>query len=252
MTSTFTRRVAVVGRLGAYPAVRLSIPGRRAIAYLALRGRSAPRSLAAAELWPDQLEQQARASLRRAIWQLPKGWITTLDEELVLEAQVDLDEARELAARALAGETLSLGQIGLLSGDLLPGWYEEWAVAAQDNFRLLRVQALEAACRSLSAAGEYALAVQAGMAAVAAEPLRESAAAALVQAHLAEGNRYEALQRHRSFAQLLDQTLGVAPDPSLTANVNGFLPPSSDGSGTLAGRSGKASSSRRRRTRDAT
>jgi hypothetical protein len=34
------RKVAILGRLGVYPMVRLSLPARRLLAYLALQGRA--------------------------------------------------------------------------------------------------------------------------------------------------------------------------------------------------------------------
>ena len=87
---------------------------------------------------------------------------------------------------------------------------------------MLRVQALEAACRTMAAAGSHALATQAGAAAVAAEPLRESAAEALIEAHLAQRNRYEAMLCFRSLAQRLDLELGVSPDPILAQRMMGI------------------------------
>lgn len=206
--------VAIVGRLGVYPMVRLPLPARRILAYLVLRGRIA-RGAAAADLWPDVPDETARANLRRALWHLPRDWVQTVGDELVVDAECDLPRAHQAAARALAGEPLSLEEINLLSNDILPGWNEEWVLSAQEAFRLLRVQALEAACRTMVAAGNCALATQAGAAALAAEPLRESAAFALIEAHLAQHNRYEAAQCFRALAKRLQDELGVPPDPSL-------------------------------------
>jgi DNA-binding SARP family transcriptional activator len=214
-----TRMVAVVGRLGVYPMVRLSLPARRILAYLAIRGQPIERGLAAAELWPDVPDDLARANLRRTLWQTPDGWIGAVGEEIVLDAQTDLVEARRLAGNALDGAPLTLPQIALLSSDILPGWHDEWVIGDQDAFRLLRVQALEAACRSMALNGAHALATQAGAAALNAEPLRESAAEALIDAHLAQRNRYEAAQCFRSLAERLRDELGVGPDPRLTERL---------------------------------
>ena len=57
------------------------------------------------------------------------------------------------------------------------------------------------------------------MAAVAAEPLRESAQRALIRAHLAEGNRSEALRQYRSYESLLRDELGLEPTSDLKALV---------------------------------
>jgi DNA-binding SARP family transcriptional activator len=215
------RRIAIVGRLGVHPMTRLSLPGRRLLAYLALRRQPVPRSLASAQLWPDVGEDAARANLRRSLWHVPRGWIETIGDELVLEAESDLDLAHRVASRALQGEPLALDEIALLSSDVLPGWHEEWALADQDAFHMLRVQALEAACRAMVASGRLDLAIQAGAAAVEAEPLRESAAEALIDAHLMQHNRYQAVQCFRQLAQRLDDELGVEPDPALAARVLG-------------------------------
>lgn len=218
------RMVAVVGRLGVYPLVRLSLPARRLLAFLVLRAQPVSRSVASADLWPDMPDEAGRANLRRALWHLPPGWVSAVGDELVLEAQSDLAQAQRAAARALDGEPLTFEEIDLLSRDILPGWHEEWVLPAHEAFRLLRVQALEAACRTMAASGSHALATQAGAAALAAEPLRESAAEALINAHLAQRNRYEAVQCFRTLAERLRCELGVAPDPSLAERVAGMVP----------------------------
>ena len=216
------RRVAIVGRLGVYPMMRLSLPGRRLLAYLAIRRQPTLRGLASAQVWPDAPDEVGRANLRRALWHVPRGWIVTVGDELVLDAECDLEDAHRVAARALAGEPLSLDEIALLSCDILPGWHEEWVLTEQDAFRMLRVQALEAACRTMVSTGHYGLAVQAGATAVAAEPLRESAAEALIDAHLAQRNRHQAVLCFRRLEQRLDEELGVEPDPSLAERVIGI------------------------------
>jgi DNA-binding SARP family transcriptional activator len=213
------RTIAVVGRLGVAPMVRLSIGGRRLLAYLTVRGCPTARGVAAAALWPDVPDDVARANLRRVLWRVPRGWVVSVDDDLNLDAEADLPQAQAVAARALAGGALTLDEIVLLSADLLPGWHEDWVLAAQDAFRLLRVQALEAACRAMTATGDFHLAAQAGTAAVAAEPLCESAAEGLILAHLAQRNRYQAVRCFRALAARLQDELGVAPDPTLAQRV---------------------------------
>jgi DNA-binding SARP family transcriptional activator len=215
------RAIAIVGRLGVYPMVRLSLPARRILAYLAVRGDAVARQVASAELWPDALEDVGRANLRRALWNAPPGWIAARADELVLQADTDLARAELVAARAIGGEALTFEEIKLLSNDILPGWHEEWLLPDQERFRMVRVQALEAACRTMTGSGQYSLAAQAGAAALMAEPLRESAAEALIDAHLAQRNRYEALRCYRSLAQRLEAELGVLPDPTLAERLAG-------------------------------
>lgn len=216
------RKVGLLGRLGVYPMIKISVPGRRLLAYLAVRGQPVARTAAAADLWLDLPEEVGRANLRRALWHLPRGWIDAIGDELSLDAEIDLVLAERVAARALAGEPLSYDEIVLLSKDILPGWHEEWLASAQDSFRQLRVQALEAACRTMASNGNLALATQAGASALAAEPLCESAAEALIDAHLAQRNRYQAMQCYRALAKRLDVELGVSPDPALARRFDGI------------------------------
>ena len=213
------RRVAVIGGLGMHPIERLSIPARRLLACMALRRVATTRSLISGELWPDVPEETARSNLRRALWHVPPGWISAEGDELILEAETDLNDAAQAAQRALAGETLTVAEITLLSADVLPGWHEEWVLPHQRAFHLLRVQALEAVCRTMSRLGCHALAIQAGSAALSAEPLRESAAEALIEAHLGQRNRFEAVQCFRDLAQRLHDELGVEPDAGLSERV---------------------------------
>jgi len=220
--------IGIVGRLGAYPMVRLSLPARRILAYLAVRGQPVARRVAAADLWPDVPDEVARANLRRGVWHLPAGWVDSVDGELILNARTDLAQAQGAAARALNGEALTFAEITLLTEDILPGWHDEWVLPVQDAFRLLRVQALEAACRTMTASGHLALAIQAGAAALAAEPLCESAAEALIDAHLAQRNRYHAAQCFRSLATHLHRELGVLPNAALSQRLEKI------GLGTLA------------------
>jgi len=99
--------------------------------------------------------------------------------------------------------------------DLLPDWYEEWAVLERERFRQVRLHVLERMCERLTDAGLHALAVLAGLAAVEAEPLRESAHRVVMRAYAAEGNAGEAIRQYRSCRDLLARELGVEPSPQM-------------------------------------
>src|SRR5260370_18507980 len=83
-----------------------------------------------------------------------------------------------------------------LVADVLPDWYEDWVLIEQERFRQLRLHALETLCEQLIAAGRYAVAVDAGMAAVAGEPLPERAQRVLIKAHLCKGKATEAAKQY--------------------------------------------------------
>jgi DNA-binding SARP family transcriptional activator len=87
----------------------------------------------------------------------------------------------------------------------------------RERFHQLRLHALEALCDRLTTAGRYGEAIDAGLAAVTAEPLRESAHRVLIKAHLAEGNQGEADRQYQLCRRLLRDELGVDPSNALRA-----------------------------------
>jgi len=198
--------------------VTVSPNGQRVLAFLALQGPSLLRSYVAGSLWLDSPEERAGGSLRSALWRLNRPGhrlVDAQDERLRLADDVDVDVT---AAVAQAHELLEPEGTGLPSahdvlivGDLLPDWYDDWVAIERERFRQLRVHALEALSVRLVAAERFGEAVEAALAAVNCEPLRESAHRALIRVHLAEGNRAEALAHYRAFRKLLDDELGLEP-----------------------------------------
>jgi SARP family transcriptional regulator, regulator of embCAB operon len=103
----------------------------------------------------------------------------------------------------------------------LPGWYEDWALIEAENWRQLRLHALEAAAGVLADAGRFGEAVGAAQAAVDADPLRESPHAALIAVHLREGNQSEALREFERYRERLRGEFGLEPTPRLRALLPG-------------------------------
>jgi DNA-binding SARP family transcriptional activator len=145
------------------------------------------------------------------------------------EVAVDFHEARALAQRLLApaatqsADDLSPAAIAALSRDLLPGWYEDWVVLESEDWRQLRLHALEALADRLTAVGRFGEAALAARGAIRADPLRESARACLIRVHLTEGNQGEALRQFKRFSHVLQAELGLTPTPQLRKLVNALL-----------------------------
>jgi len=137
-----------------------------------------------------------------------------LAAEVTVDYREAVDYARALLEEAGGGEALDRNP-GCLLRELLPGWWEDWVLVERERFRQLRLHGLEAHCRRLTRAGRFAQAVEAGLAAVAMEPLRESAHRLLISAHLAEGNRAEALRQYRAYQRLLREELALDPSPQI-------------------------------------
>ena len=89
---------------------------------------------------------------------------------------VDIRHAQTLARRLLdpavipKQSDLSSAAVVALSGDLLPGWYDDWVLAEAEDWRQLRLHALEALADRLTAVGCWGQAADAASAAVRAEP----------------------------------------------------------------------------------
>jgi DNA-binding SARP family transcriptional activator len=207
-------------------AISLPLATQRVLAFLALSRRSQLRVYVAGSLWIDSSQDVANGGLRTALWRLG-GQRRELIEStsthvgLCEDVSVDLGEASRRARRLLAGDAVSIDDVTLLggAGDLLPDWYDEWVLMERERFRQLRLHTLELLCRELTRRGRFAEAADAGMAALSGEPLRESAHRALIEMHLAEGNRSEALRQFRFCRRLLRESLGVEPTESMAALV---------------------------------
>ena len=144
------------------------------------------------------------------------------------DVRVDIRESRALAHRLLdpSREILpsdeSAAAVASLSVDVLPGWYDDWVVAENEEWHQLRLHALEAMAAHLTLRGRWAEAVIAALAAIRAEPLRESAHGALIKVFLAEGNQMEALQAFNRYRSMLSTELGIEPTEQLACLVSGL------------------------------
>jgi DNA-binding SARP family transcriptional activator len=212
--------------------VALPMTAQRLLAFLALRDRPALRAQVAGCLWVDTTDEHATASLRSALWRLRRpghGLVEATLTHLRLAAGVSVDYREAIGrARELLNQPDGDGLVADGDGDaalareLLPDWQEDWVVVERERFRQLRLHALEVRCRRLAGAGRFAQAVQAGLAAVACEPLRDSAHQLLIWVHLAEGNRAEAIRQYERYCRLLRDELGLDPSPQIQQLLRGL------------------------------
>ncbi|MGE5460199.1 MAG: AfsR/SARP family transcriptional regulator [Solirubrobacterales bacterium] len=211
--------------------IPLPMNAQRLVCFLALHDQPLLRTFVGGSLWGDSTDLLAGGSLRSALWRLrhatyPVVALTSDHIALSPSLVVDLREGKALAHRVLdpSQELDDVAEVNeeVLSVDLLPDWTEDWVLMERESYHQLRLRALEALCRRLSAKGRFGQAVQAGLAAVSGEPLRESARRALIEAHLAEHNVAAALREYETFRQLLHDELGLAPSEDMRALVEGL------------------------------
>jgi DNA-binding SARP family transcriptional activator len=191
---------------------------QRLVVFVTVHDRLLLRSYVAGALWPETGEQSAGANLRSALWRLSHLSISVIEAKgltlrLAPGVRVDLRERMHEGQRLLETAEPDVGGVddSIFRLDLLPDWYDDWLVIERERFHQLRLRVLECVCDQLTAQGEYARALDAGLAAVAGEPLRESAHRALVKVHLAEGNHAEAVRQYRLYRRLLEEQLGLTP-----------------------------------------
>ena len=207
---------------------------QRLLALLALRDRVMMRAAVAGTLWPESSEDHAHSSLRSALARLSglsreAVVVTPLDLSLADGVSVDIRASRSLAHRLLEpGVSLSEADLGpaataALSDDLLPDWYDDWVLLEAEEWRQLRLHALEELADRLTVQRRYGLAAAAALAAVRIEPLRESARATVIRVHRAEGNPSEALREFNRYRAVLNAELGLEPTPRLHALVADLL-----------------------------
>jgi predicted ATPase/DNA-binding SARP family transcriptional activator len=177
---------------------------------LALRpGRQLPREQVVDLLWPDLLLEQAAPRLHKAAHyartaiEVPSAVVLAGDVVALLpDADVVVDVERfDRAARDPATVDRA---IELYRGDLLPeDLYEPWADAERQRLRVCHLDLLRSAGRWADL--------------VAAEPLDEEAHLRLVQQHVDEGRRSQALHQLDAMARLWREELGAEPGPAARA-----------------------------------
>jgi DNA-binding SARP family transcriptional activator len=201
--------------------VLVPIPGQRLLALLALRHRGVARRSIAAILWPDHDEAQASARLRSALWRLPMS----RDELVIAEGgHLRLAPTVDVDIRLAEDDRQSdVGGLMRLHGDVLVDWDEEWVVAERERFRQLRLHRLEQLSEQAQDEGRFGFALQAALAAVAVDPLRESAHRQVMLIHLAEQNPSEAIRQYTVVHRLLRDALGLLPSAATRAVVGDLI-----------------------------
>jgi len=211
--------------------VPLPARAQRLVAFLALRDRPVQRQHLAGSLWLDSRDERAMANLRSTLWRVRRAGcpvVQNLGEQLVLDPAVvvDVRDLTDLAHRLFDGSAPGdeewLSRV-VQGGELLPDWDDEWVVTERERIHQLRLHALELLCEHLTAAGRYGRAVEACLAAVSGEPLRESAQRALIKVYLAEGNAGDAVVQYRSFRQLMHDELGLEPSSQMETLVRDLM-----------------------------
>jgi TolB-like protein len=176
-------------------------------------------------LWDDRAEDQARGSLRQAIATLRKDFATLDIDALLLPAdrialdpeRIGIDALEFLSASAGNDPAEHRAACALYRGPFLDGLgsigdaFDDWLREARTDLAGRAIKVLSA----LAATSVGAERVAAAERLVGLDPLREASHLALMEAHIAAGDRALALKQFETCALLLKRELGVEPGAAL-------------------------------------
>jgi DNA-binding SARP family transcriptional activator len=216
-------------------AVSLALGAQRVLAFLGLHDIPQMRTYVGEALWPESGRHRASANLRSAMWRIRQTDHHLLEAsssqlKLTSAVKVDVQQDRALARRLLdrsvecVSGDLGPSAMAALSLELLPDWFDEWLPVERERWNQLRLHALEALAERLLAARKYSQAVEAALAAISVEPLRESAHRLLMRVHAAEGNPSEALSQYQRYRRLLHRELHVVPTDQMESLIRVLTP----------------------------
>jgi DNA-binding SARP family transcriptional activator len=197
------------------------------VAFLALARDGVTRQALVAALWPDASGVRARGTLRSTLWRIRRvvpGLIRTDGERVSLDDSIEVDasaleEVMRIALDEPAGSQPADLATLTQASELLADWDDDWIVVERERMRQIRLEALENLAQDLTDRGLVGQAVEAGLAAVADEPFRESAHRVLIEAYVRKGNLAAAMDQFRRFRSSLRAELGVGPSADLAARI---------------------------------
>lgn len=208
------------------------LPRRKAqalLAYLAVRsGQTHRRDTLAALLWGDATDEQARHSLRQALFAIRQalppheGEILDVGSDAVglrqAAAEVDVAAFEQLLKR---GTAEALGEAcALYRGEFLEGLgvqetaFEEWLTSERERLRELAVGALTTLLAQHEREGSVGQAVNVAARLLSLDPLQEAVQRTLMRLYARQGRRGAALRQYQVCIDVLQRELGVEPEAS--------------------------------------
>jgi DNA-binding SARP family transcriptional activator len=214
----------------------LPLGSQRLLALLALQTSGVHRAAAGERLWPDSTPVRAAANLRSALWRGKRLGGTTMicsaGPRLCLTPWVGVDfqqileqYSRLMHPQPSPGISDHLALVRALTRQLLPEWSEDWLLFERERWHQFRLHALENLAAQLQAEERYLDALQTALAAIAIEPIRETAHRIVIGIHLAEGNTASALKHYQHYRGLLQRELGVVPSVRMDQLVHPLITP---------------------------
>jgi DNA-binding SARP family transcriptional activator len=226
-------RVAINGFASA---AKVTYTCQALLAYLLLqRHRSHPRDTLAGLFWPDHSQERARSSLNTTLWRLrqalesngtPRGTylLSTStgevgfnpDSEHWLDAAAFEAQSRQVLAKPIhemqAADAHALeSALQLYTGELLEGFYDDWALRERERLRSVYLNSLAHLMYYYKHQKAYQESMVYARQILDQDPLREEIHREIMRLHLANGQRALALRQYEVCCKLLAEELGIPP-----------------------------------------
>lgn len=181
--------------------------------------------------WADSTEEQARTNLRNILHYLRKALpeldsILEVDHQFIrLRSDADLSLDIRSFKSALASAKSSKNEMERIQylqeavshyrGELLPGFYDDWVLAAREECHQAYLDALFELSNLLEDAPQYTEAIRVVNRLLRADVLNESAYQKLMRLHALNDDRAGALQVYHTCSTVLMRELGVEPSADI-------------------------------------
>lgn len=204
-------------------------------AYLLLQPhRAQPREVLADTLWSERSQERARSCLSTALWRLrrilepegtptgtyliaaPNGEISfNWESDHWLDVSAFETKARQGLARPIEILTGAEAQhleeaLQLYTGELLEGFYSDWALRERERLRGLYLNTLAHLMRFYQQQGQFDKSLLYGQKILELDPLREEVHRDMMRLYAANGQRPLAIRQYQACCELLAEELGIS------------------------------------------
>ncbi|HEX5695049.1 MAG TPA: AAA family ATPase, partial [Acidimicrobiia bacterium] len=212
----------------------VSRAGRSLFAYLVMnRGHPQQRDLLAGLFWPDLPDGKARRRLSHTLWQIQDAvndgqvshlavtadtlafdtntpyWLDVEDFDRFFEASQS--SRRETVPGAVFDAAALRSCVDLYRGDLLAGFFDDWVVVDQDQYRQKYLVALSRIVDVTKANGAYEEALGYARRLTHHDPLSEEAHQEVMRLCFLLGRTSDAVQQFERCRSILNEELGTEP-----------------------------------------
>jgi DNA-binding SARP family transcriptional activator/energy-coupling factor transporter ATP-binding protein EcfA2 len=198
-----------------------SRPAQSLLAYLALSsGTAHRREKLAGLLWPDADDDNARNSLRHALWRTRKvlephqpALPFLVSDDLAISFNAGADYWLDAAVLVREPDTLQqqIESVAAYRGELLPGFYDDWVSLERERLEAVFQHKMQRLLARLVEERRWSDVLEWGERWVALGHAPEPGYRALMQAHAELGDRPRVAQAYQRCREALFNELGVEP-----------------------------------------